>query len=177
MTAQRAKKKIEAPHLTNSRKTLKGKRYKQGRVETRGRGLTFSRAMALRMDAKRKEFIKTADNRRGVRWGDVRRGARVPKGHRSTLKKAFDREKIPVAARRPRQKPQRTPEHEAERYEFAKDGPPTFDFNRLTENEFSEYLMNILIEPAEGPVKMFRGRRGVMLAGSPQGNRMFVAKL
>ena len=37
LTAQRAKKKIEAPHLTNLRKALKGKRYKRGRGETRGR--------------------------------------------------------------------------------------------------------------------------------------------
>ena len=84
--------------------------------------------MVLRMGAKRKELIKKADNQREVRWEDVRRGARVPKGHRSALKKACDREGIPVAARRPREKPQRTPKHEAERYEFAKDGPPTFDF-------------------------------------------------
>ncbi len=128
LAAQRAKKKVEAPHLANLRKAPKGKRYKRGRVETRGRGLMFSRAMVLRMDAKRKELIKNASNWREVRWQDVHRGARVPKGHRSILKKAFDREEIPVAARRPREKPQRMPKHEAERYEFAKDGPPTFDF-------------------------------------------------
>ena len=41
-------------------------------------------------------------------------------GHRSTLLKAFRREQIPVAARRPREMPQRTPEHKAERYRVAK---------------------------------------------------------
>ena len=115
LAAQRANKKIETPHLTNIRRALKGKVYKRGRVETRGRQPTFTRAMILRMDVTRKKLIKKADNQREVRWNDIRRSARVPHGHRSTLSRAFCRENIPVAARRPREKPQRTAEHEAER--------------------------------------------------------------
>ena len=121
LAAQRANKKIETPHLTNIRRALKGKVYKRGRVETRGRQPTFSRAMILRMDVTRKKLIKKADNQREVRWNDIRRSARVPHGHRSTLSRAFCRENIPVAARRPREKPQRTAEHEAERLRFAQD--------------------------------------------------------
>jgi hypothetical protein len=44
----------------------------------------------------------------------------IKKGHRSTLLKAFRREHVPVAARGPRKKPQRTPEHKAERNRVAK---------------------------------------------------------
>ena len=77
--------------------------------------------MVLRTDAKRKELIKKSSNEREVRWEDIRRGARAPLGHRSTVKDAFHREGIPVAARRPREKPQRTQEHTTERFQFAKD--------------------------------------------------------
>ena len=48
--AQRTKKKIATPHLTNVRKAPKGKVCKRGRVETRGRQPTFTRAMVLRTD-------------------------------------------------------------------------------------------------------------------------------
>ena len=41
--------------------------------------------------------------------------ARVPKGHRSTAARAFQREGIPVKLRPSRQKPQRGPETKAER--------------------------------------------------------------
>ena len=50
------------------------------------------------------------------------------------MKNALGREKIPVAARRPREKPQRTAEHEAERYDFPKemsDKPPSYYRNTL----------------------------------------------
>ena len=49
--AQRTKKKIATPHLTNVRKAPKGKVCKRGRVETRGRRPKFTRAMVLRMTA------------------------------------------------------------------------------------------------------------------------------
>ena len=121
LKALREKKGVDTPHLTNLRKALKGKRYKRGRVETRGKKATYTRPMVLRMDAKRKELIKKSNNEREVRWEDIRRGARAPLGHRSTVKDAFRREDIPVAARRPREKPQRTQEHTIERFQFAKD--------------------------------------------------------
>ena len=124
--AQRTKKKIATPHLTNVRKAPNGKVCKRGRVETRGRRPKFTRAMMLRMDVARKKLIKKADNQREVRWNDIRRSARVPEGHRNTLKTAFGRESIPVAARRPREKPQRTAEHEAERLKFAKDNARSY---------------------------------------------------
>ena len=121
LKALRDKKGVDTPHLTNLRKALKGKRYKRGRVETRCKNAAYTRPMVLRMDAKRKELIKKSSNEREVRWEDIRRGARAPLGHRSTVKNALRREDIPVAARRPREKPQRTQEHAIERFQFAKD--------------------------------------------------------
>ena len=128
LAAQRTKKKIATPHLTTVRKALKGKVCKRGRVETRGRRPKFTRAMVLRMDVARKKLIKKADNQREVRWNDIRRSARVPEGHRNTLKTAFGRESIPVAARRPRKKPQRTAEHEAGRLKVAKGNARSYTY-------------------------------------------------
>ena len=71
------------------------------------------------MDKVRKQLIKTAANDREVLWRDIRRASRVPPGDRNTLQKASDREGIPVAARRPREKPQRSREHKADRLKFA----------------------------------------------------------
>ena len=99
LSAQRARKKIAAPHITNVRKALKGNTYKRGRKETRGRRAKYSKKMALRMDKARKDLAKKVSSGREVLWRDIRKAARVPNGHRSTLKNAFARERIHVAAR------------------------------------------------------------------------------
>ena len=54
LAAQRATKKIETPHLTNTRKAPKGKVYKRARVENRGRQPTFTRTMVVRMGVTRR---------------------------------------------------------------------------------------------------------------------------
>ena len=90
LAAQRTNKKIATPHSANVRKASKGKVYKRGRIETRGRRPKFTRAMVLRMDVARKKLIKQAGNQRDVRWDDLRRSARVPEGHRNTLETAGD---------------------------------------------------------------------------------------
>ena len=134
LSAQRARKKIAAPHITNVRKALKGNTYKRGRKETRGRRAKYSKKMVLRMDKARKDLAKKVSSGREVLWRDIRKAARVPDGHRSTLKNAFAREGINVAARRPREKPRRTPEHIKERFAFAKAmaaHPPSYYEKRL----------------------------------------------
>ena len=60
-----------------------------------------------------------------VRWKDVIRAARAPKVHRTTAKKAFHRENIPVAARRPREKPNRSKANKAERVQIGNIGGTT----------------------------------------------------
>ena len=88
LAAQQSRKKIATPHLAHVRKAPKGKVYKRGRTEARGRRPKFTRAMVLRMDVAREKLIKQAGNQREVRWGDIRRSARVPEGHRNTSETA-----------------------------------------------------------------------------------------
>ena len=108
MVKQRARKGMAAPHINYLRKALKGISYKRGRKETRGRKKIYSKRWVKKLNATRKRLIKEAKNEREVGWQDVRKKARAPSGHRSTMKRSFEREGIPVAARRPRQKPDRT---------------------------------------------------------------------
>ena len=115
--ARRGRKGIKPPNLTAIRRALRGATHKRGHKETRGRKLKYTKKMVSKANDARKKLIKKASNQREVRWEDVRRAARTPVCHRSTLKRAFAREGIPVAARTPREKPQRKPEHKRERLE------------------------------------------------------------
>ena len=114
LVSQRKRKGIEAPHLTKLRKALKGNTYKRSATETRGRKQLLSRRMVLKMNVVRKTILKKRPDKE-MHWSDLVKAARAPKVDRTTVKKAFAREKIPVAARRPREKPQRSEEHRAER--------------------------------------------------------------
>eukprot|EP00973_Karenia_brevis_P064946 9019312-Karenia_brevis.AAC.1 len=108
MKKDRAKRGLATPCLMRFRLTLRVKTYKRGQAETRGRKRIYSRAWVDKLNKTRKHLTKRAAGEREVRWEDVRRSARAPKGHRSTLLRSFQREGIPVQARRPRQKPDRT---------------------------------------------------------------------
>lgn len=98
-------------------RAMSGKTHLQGRRETRGRKRLFNKRTVLKMNRVRKNLIKEAGGEYEVTWKDILKKARVRRGHRSTAKRAFAREKIPVALRRPREKPQRGPEQEAARME------------------------------------------------------------
>ena len=115
LTAKRARAGIAAPHLTKLRKAIKGKTYKRGCKETRGRKQKYSKKWVLALNKTRKELLKQANNNREIRWQDVVKKARAPKGHRTTVKRAFARQGLKVKARKPREKPQRTPAHQEER--------------------------------------------------------------
>ena len=67
------------------------------------------------MNRTRKDLVKKARSQYEVRWKDVLRKARVPKAHRTTAKRSFDRLGLKVAWRPCREKPQRTKEQKAER--------------------------------------------------------------
>lgn len=115
LRARRARQRKDAPDLTNVRRVLRGKTYRQGLVETRGRKRSLSRRMVLSMDRARKTLTRKAAGQTEVRWRDIVKKARAPPVHRSTASASFKREGIPVAWRRPRERPQRTKEHEEER--------------------------------------------------------------
>jgi len=121
LTTRRARRDMVAPGLTNLRKVIKGLTYKRGRTETRGRKRKLSKKWVHKLNATRKSLIKKTNNHREVRWQDVVKKARAPKAHRATVKRSFARYGINVAARRPREKPQRTPEHLKERVEHCRE--------------------------------------------------------
>ena len=101
--------------LTAVRKALKGKTHKKSGVETRGRKRKLSARAVRAIDAKRKELISKAGGRREVTWPEVLRKARVKPVHSTTARRALSAAGIPVAARAPRQKPQRAAAHLEER--------------------------------------------------------------
>ena len=109
LVSKRARRGVVAPTLRRFRDTLRGLTYKRSRRETRGRRPKLTRQNIMKMNSKRKQLIKKAQGQREVRWEDVRKAARAPKMHRTTLKRSFNREGIKVGALRPRLKPKRTP--------------------------------------------------------------------
>ena len=112
---RRDRQDIATPDLTTVRKFLKGKTHRRGRVDKRGRKPIFSRRNVLAMNRARVALIKKCKNTKQVLWDSIMQKARVPKGDRTTAAKAFAREDIHVKLRPMREKPQRKPEHEAER--------------------------------------------------------------
>ena len=118
LASRRARREIVAPTLRRLRDALRGTTYKRSRKETRGRKRKLSRRNVLKMNHARKRLIKKAQGEREVRWEDIRKASRVQKTHRSTLKRAFQREGLPVQARVPRAKPGRTPLQAAARVSY-----------------------------------------------------------
>ena len=118
LTSLRARKGLAAPTLSRFRKALRGVTYKRSRKETRGRKQKLTHQHVLKMDSVRKRLIKKAEGEREVRWEDIRKASRVPAVHRSTLKRAFHREGLPVQACSPRLKPGHSPAQAAARVSY-----------------------------------------------------------
>ena len=115
-----SRKGIPAPSITNIRKAPKGKTYRRGMTETRGRKRTLSPHVVRHMNQKGRSLIRTAGGNCEAGWKDVIRKSRAPKVHRITALRAFRREKLNVGARRPRVKPQRTKAQPGARVEACK---------------------------------------------------------
>jgi hypothetical protein len=103
------------------RRFLRGKTHKQGGIEQRGRKPTLGRRAVLALNSTRKQLINKCKGKHEVHWKDVIKKTRVPKVHRSTAKRAFDREGLDVEWRRPREKPSRGPEHVKERFDMCRE--------------------------------------------------------
>ena len=141
LTRRRARQGLATPTLPRFRLALRGLSYRRARKETRGRKMKVSRSAVLKMNLVRKRLIKKAQGQREVRWEDVCKGGRVRKVHRTTLLRAFRREKIPVQARNPRLKPGRTQEQAAARVAYCQKWarkPPSFfvdDLDLIIDNK------------------------------------------
>jgi len=134
VSLKRDRQGVSTPCLKRIRHALRGLTYKRARKETRGRKPKLTRKAVLKMNACRKKMIKHVKGEREVRWDDVRKSSRAQKAHRTTLLRSFKREGIPVEARRPRLKPDRTAQQARDRVDYCKDWGrrrPTFFLNHV----------------------------------------------
>ncbi len=113
--AQRRRRGVAAPHLTALRKVLHGQSYRRGSVESRGRKRKLTQAALRKINVARKRLIKTGKGEAEVHWAHVLKAARVRSVHPTTAARSLAAAGYDVAWRRPREKPLRTPEREAER--------------------------------------------------------------
>lgn len=104
--------------ITTVRRHMRGKTFKAGAAETRGRKRVYSKRAVLKMNKTRKQLIRSAGGEQEVHWDHIVKQARVTKAHPTTTARAFVREGIAVARRVPRLKPLRGPEHVREREEL-----------------------------------------------------------
>lgn len=119
LAAQRRKRGAIAPSLTGVRKFLNGKTHRRAAFEARGRKPVLRRSHVAHMNRVRIQKVQRGDGAVCVRWDDIIGSGKTPTVHRTTAARAFQREGIDVKFRRSREKPQRSPEHEAERKELA----------------------------------------------------------
>jgi hypothetical protein len=113
LEAARERKGIEPHNLTSVRKFLKGKTHRRARIETRGRGRTYTLANVRAMNKARKDLVKKTKGGKYISWDHIKKAARVPDADRTTVAKAFQEAGLAAAFRNNREKPQRTKEHKA----------------------------------------------------------------
>lgn len=103
------------PDLTSVRRALKGRTFKRGRAETRGRPRRLTRHNLRSLDKARMRLVKKMDGDGEVHWEDVIRAARVPLVDRTTASKALRAAGYDIRWRNPRTKPPRSGMDEAHR--------------------------------------------------------------
>ena len=121
MVAHRERSGVVAPTLGNVRLALKGKTYKRGLAESRGRKRKLSNTNVRALDKARKSLIRKADGATKVHWRHIVRKARVPKVDLTTAARALKRLRPDVQWRRPREKPVLTKEHKWKRLEICRE--------------------------------------------------------
>ena len=118
LTAARRRSRRTGPSLTAVRRALKGKSFKRGAIETRGRRRILSTANLRTAERVRKQLIAKADGEAEVHWDDIIRTSRIPHVHRTTLAKNMNAAGYGIGWRPPRLKPTRGQPDEAERKEL-----------------------------------------------------------
>ena len=102
------------------RKTIKGKCYRRGVVETRGAKKILSNKNLAAINKARKTLIKKAGGCAEVTWEACRRKARAPKADATTVARSMAVAGYDIKARRPRERPQREKWHEEDRVAICK---------------------------------------------------------
>ena len=112
----RQRKGIVGPNITNVRKALQGKAYKNGVAETRGVKRKLTRKQVLKLDGVRKRLLKQADSEDKVTWTHVlRKGRLAMKVTERTLAKNFQDEGLDVKWRPARDSQDLTADDKKER--------------------------------------------------------------
>ena len=117
--AERKAQRMKPLCLTAFRNFLRGRTYNKVE-ETRGRKRSLGPRAVAALNKKRRELVSKSNGEREVRWSEIIKKARVKAVHPATAKKSLQRAGIPVAARRPREKPSRKSEHIDERAEVCR---------------------------------------------------------
>ena len=118
LASRRRRKGAKAPHITNVRRAIRGKTYRRGHVETRGRKKKLSAQAVRKINATRRTLIQKAKGEQEVHWKQILKAARVDV-HKTTASRSLKEAGYDVQWRRPREKPLRTPAAEALRAEIA----------------------------------------------------------
>ena len=108
------------PDVTTVRRALKGKTFRRGLKETRGRKAKLTKAATRKLNATRKRLIEKAKGEKEVHWDQILRSARVRRVHASAAARALQCDGYDVKWRAPRERPQRSPEDERLRMELSR---------------------------------------------------------
>ena len=101
-----------APHVANIRLLLRGRSYKRGNVETRGRPLKLTPRKVRKLLETRARMVKEADGEYEVTYDMIRKRARI----RASISRMSEKFKEKGCSWRPqRKKPRRTKKTEAKR--------------------------------------------------------------
>ena len=84
LAKQRARRGFAPPDATTVRRALKGKTFRRGLKERRGRKAKLTKAATRKLNATRKELIHKANGEKEVHWDQILRSARVRQVHPST---------------------------------------------------------------------------------------------
>ena len=101
------------------RNVLNGHTYNTAQ-ETRGRKRKLKARSVAALNKTRLALVLKSNGQREVSWDECISKARIKKVHATTAARSLVRAGIPVAARRPREKPERTEEQQQERREFCR---------------------------------------------------------
>ena len=116
LATQRRRKGLAPPDVTTVRRACRGRSFKRGLAETRGRKRKVPAQTLKKLDKTRKTLQKKAHGESEVHWKDVLRAARL-RVHPSTAARRMQEAGYDVKWRPAREKPHRPKDVEADRVE------------------------------------------------------------